>query len=373
MDKRKNLDEYAEQVKDLGRRARARLEQERSKRPEIVRWDAASCPPPLLQEDVQKKLITPRTEAKKQKSRTSAGPRTAPRKRQKRNSNTVVEDSSVDRWMPNLSHLPTPTKETCSRLVRLHGLPFGALPAQIRRFFAGLNVQQICLLPSCCKDDIFDNLDATDQVPRKMGGIHVKRYAETVRVFVLFESATMAFLARERSGEIIPLEDTTAAGVAIGVSNVSKSFAIHFLKHVVIESIPGIPLHETLQSVEQNLDPSINGILWKSTEVELNLLPRARKPHEKNDFCKTSRTLACTSDDCHRLELHRNRILQTYENLKYKLPYPSAAFLDPALVDDSVVRLTVSAAYFLQREIGRLNDKLLRLRHVRFLEKSRQA
>jgi hypothetical protein len=94
-------------VLELGQRTRQRLREERSKRPEIVVLDEPLAPPTK-----RTKTVPP----------TTAASREAP---------------------PKLTQLSEK-----SSVVRLDGLPKDCTPEMIRRFFSGLQLDRIVILPS---------------------------------------------------------------------------------------------------------------------------------------------------------------------------------------------------------------------------------
>jgi hypothetical protein len=128
-----------QEIKDLGKKARARLEGMKSKRPEIKRLDAA---PPT--EETQTKRIVSTTAFRRRpaslvqvhrpKKRTL--PRGAPPPPTRRRSAPHHQRRKVvEEWTPDTSQISALPKELCSTIVKLHGLSFGCTLEQIKTFF----------------------------------------------------------------------------------------------------------------------------------------------------------------------------------------------------------------------------------------------
>ena len=257
-------------LKEIGERTRRLLEDERKKRKEIVRLDdleqstlalpETQAPPPL--NNVPPSYLTTKA-------------RMINTKKRKRPQRIVA--SNIDGWMPNVDDLlkfPTNSsslsetrdvdhhqQQQQSSIVRLHGLPMGVMPEQIRKFFHGLNPDLIFALPTFSHP--IQGWDATATLPsdKTMGCKNVdednnpqciaKRHSSTFRVFVKFASSPVANAAIERTGEPIELEKegyedkggessngkvssgTKIVGASISISPVSKQDASFLLKHMV--------------------------------------------------------------------------------------------------------------------------------------------
>ena len=230
-------------MKEIGKRTRQLLEEERKKRKEIVRLDDNECLPPLAKNNEQ--LVTPA--APEKLSKKSKQPSTTTRKR-KRQSAPIP--SNIDGWMPSVDHLLPSSEEGAvvakdeqSNIIRLHGLPLGVKPEHINKFFHGLNPSLIFVLPSL--PSYIDGWDATTTINDSDDDMLIKRYASNFRVYVKFSSAPVANAAIERLGESIGLDkavDCTAVrskkskeivGVSIAISPVPKHVAVFIEKHMV--------------------------------------------------------------------------------------------------------------------------------------------
>ena len=114
-------------LKEIGKKTRRLLEEERKKRKEIVRleegYDESSLPPlPEKQAaDVATKTSADDEKMKPQKPSKAPGARKRKRRR--------AAASNIDGWMPNVDDLLSraTTKDDRSNIVRLHGLPILSL------------------------------------------------------------------------------------------------------------------------------------------------------------------------------------------------------------------------------------------------------
>ena len=327
-------------LKDLGRQARARLQEEREKRPEIVRLEEAPPTNRKRKTTTKGSLVAVKKKPKRQPSK------------QPRVQQSLVQDKHVDRWMPSTEALPS-TKDLKSRWVQLHGLPVGTIPLQIRRFFSGLNPEHIYLLPTDTSQRLSHLLDAsTEEPPRKPGG--VSRY-ETLRVFVQFDSAPTASLAVNRCGEVMPLlpregeEDAVMSGAAVAVTAVTKAMVSYFSQHMAMEAVSGIPLHESIEQIEKQLDPRIPAILWKAAEEHFgNQTDVKQIPYKTEEYEK--------------LASYQNTLLRTYRELV------SIDTMDPTVVaSDPLTGLTAGAAACLQAEVKSVEQRLLQARRWKSL------
>ena len=231
----------SKEIKDLGRKARERLEQERQKRKEVVILDQIP-----KEQDVARNAISilqPRVPSKRPKAATST---TAVPSRKRKRRPTYLE---IDPWVSCVSHIPSLPKEERSTVVRMHSLPVGCTAAQLRRFFSGLNPERIFVIPTNEANIPFlDGSPAgSDDKGRRVGASSpiVDRYPTYFRVFVKFASSPMAQVATERSGEAIMLQndeefssssDKTMKGATVAVTQVGKKVASFLLKAMVCRS-----------------------------------------------------------------------------------------------------------------------------------------
>jgi hypothetical protein len=212
-----DIEPPSKDLKELGKTARARFEDVRMKRREIVRID--TLPPEETNKAAsnkqRKKNVAHSNKLKSTETHTR--PATKRRKRDQ-------TDPRIDSWLPDVSHMPTCTKDNRSTVVQLHGLPTGCTVEQIRRFFTGLEPERIFFLPK--NETCIPSLDASN---RRLATINnrghaatavVDRHGNQFRVFTKFASSPTAALATERSGEAITLPEHSS----ISCSSSSSSF-----------------------------------------------------------------------------------------------------------------------------------------------------
>jgi len=221
----------SQHVKDLGRKARERLQEQRAKRREIVRLEKEPTEPvrPLLAPRPVKRTL-PGIGMKRKRAK----PQTL---------NHSVEDAKVDSWYPEVASFEKYIGDERSSLVRLHGLPMGCKPEAIRRFFSTLNPERVIVLLSMDRE-----LMAWD-APIDASATTTPRHASTFRVHVKFPSAPLANLATDRTGEILFTgigEDKM--GVKIAVTQVSKLSAQWLLKHMVRDDGQSVIAYRGLNS-----------------------------------------------------------------------------------------------------------------------------
>ena len=211
-------------LKEFGNKARARLDEEKSKRPEIKMLNSAPTKESREKKSNANSFIFKQT-AKTASARVKRKRKSVPRQSSK-------QRGKADEWSPDVSHISVPSKESRSTLVKLHGLPFGCSLDHIKAFFAGLQPERILILLTNRAD--IPELDPFMDAP-SVDKILQDRYENYLRVFVKFESGPAAALASERSGETITMrcdsEDPSSTGMetrksfSIGVTQISKGFA----------------------------------------------------------------------------------------------------------------------------------------------------
>jgi len=233
-------------VKEIGKRTRRLLEEERAKRKEIVRLDTNDtndlCLPPLPEEKAaaaeKQQLSTEKIKVPQKSSKP-----TTIRKRKRKVA------SNIDGYIPNVDHLllssDTTTKDGYSNIIRLHGLPINIKPEHIYKFFHGLNPSLIFILPRF--DCYIQGWDAATNDGGEIGdSILVERHASNFRVYVKFTSSLVANAAIERMGEPIGLTDRGGeeddivqcgkreiVGASIAMSPVPKHVALFLQKYMV--------------------------------------------------------------------------------------------------------------------------------------------
>jgi hypothetical protein len=386
-----------EEVRNIGRKVRARRDEEVKKRREIQRVDEPGLQLPVAAAADQgaagaggaaAAVVEPRKSPVVMQLRVvpkrpkDIGKKIPPRKR-RRSLNREVEDKNVDRWMPSTDHLlgmvpdsPTTTTTTTahassspsrSSVVQLHGLPKGVTAGQIRKFFSGLRIQRLIILPRY--NFSIRELDAHESTAPAMRkpGLHIERYAASaLRLLLKFESAPAAAMAVQRSGEVMPCttdDPVVVLGAAVRVTMVPKHYATTLVQTLAIDCpmnfVP--PIEHFLQTLDHDLDATVPAILWTEAIQRLNLtttqpaLPSMITfpifPRRKVSFQLSSDQVAvlCERRDCLRKLLSQ---------LRSKLPFPSAEVVDPTIMDPALT-LNTACAKLLQDEIERADRHAL--------------
>lgn len=313
----------APDVREAGRKARLRLEEEKSKRKEIQRIEDDAEGQDLLMQKVPGVAGMSGDAQKKSKSRSTKGilltePARKKRRRPAKAAASVVEnvtqkddqsETIVDLWLPDSTSV---NMEGRSNLVRVHGLPYGCKPEEIRRFFKGLNTVKIFVLASYQhKIDGWDCIDfyegaqtlASGKGKKRRADTNwpvVKRYPSNFRVFVQFESTPGADQALKRSGETLSASngvvlrsqnsssesDTDNIGEgnkgkdngkrkkkissAVFISPVAKIHATFLKKRSLgIDVIKGMALHEVVDDVEERLPRFVRRAIWSLARMKL--------------------------------------------------------------------------------------------------------
>mmetsp|Transcript_9619 Transcript_9619/g.26962 ORF Transcript_9619/g.26962 Transcript_9619/m.26962 type:complete len:581 (-) Transcript_9619:895-2637(-) len=419
----------APDVREAGRKARVRLEEERSKRKEIRRIDDDAEGQDLL---IQKNPGAAGTNVeahKKSKGRGNKGilwmePARKKRRRPTKAAASAVETTTkedgqsetiVDPWLPNSSSVNV---EGRSNLVRVHGLPYGCKPEEIRRFFTGLNSVKVFVLASyhhhidgwdCIgTDELF--VAATSKGKKRQRGSSrrpiVKRYAANFRVFVQFESTPGADQALKRSGETIMTsngivlaekdhasESDSGDGkdededirndkqkknirAAVFISPVAKIQATFLKKRLLaIDGVKGKALHEVVDDVEERLPQFVRRTIWAFAGMKLR---QAIQPTDSDDddssgdapkvadafaiLERRKNTSRPKDADSYRLlAIAYNSLCDLYAFIEDRETNTSMALFrqDPTLFEDPVCRLTDAALELIASEAERI-DLILR-------------
>lgn len=339
-----------EEVRNIGRKVRARRDEEIKKRREIQRVE-----PSATDGVVGTTTAVPVLELPKPKDNTRK--KALPRKRG-RSLTHEVKDKNVDRWMPITDHLPEPeTHSARSSVVQLHGLPIGVTAVQIRKFFSGLRIQRLIVLPK--HNFTIRELDAQSPV-RKAGLCLLRHEASSLRLFVKFESVPTAAMAVQRSGEIMQHTDTE--GASVRVTMLPKSYAT-ILLHTLAIDCPMNCAHAIdlfLQTLNHDLDETVPAILWTEAMQRLQLtttrpllssisypiLPRRKLSFQLSDEQITI------------LRRRRDELHNVVSELQNKLPFPFAEVVDPTIIDPALA-LNVTCAKLLHDEIDRVDRHVL--------------
>jgi hypothetical protein len=312
-----------DKVREIGRRARERLEIEKSKRKEIVRLqdqhgpasDVASAPKKLFAGSGPPTQVATATatgsnrgpsqfsRAVKQSGQTRKSK--PPSRKRKRKAAAATTASSVQK-ITDANHVIDPRSPSIenlrfqdlpvadkSNLVRIHGLPTGTKSDHIRKFLCGLHPEQIFILPSFNRHiPGFDapRIEESSTLPKrkKKSGDNMKnvnRLPSTFRVLVKFGNVASAETSIARSGEMIqvPLEAQDGddddngrqakrkVSAAISLSHLSQRVGAYLQNHMSIECPRGRILADVLNEAEKDLPSIINQITWIKAEQRLRL------------------------------------------------------------------------------------------------------
>ena len=360
-------------INELGRRARARLEEQRQNRKGIKVIEDTQ----LIVEQIQK-------ESKPKATSAIAGKK---RQRPKRSSQTKQSCSTriarrLDklRWTPEISQIRIPTKHLQSSYVQLHGLPIGSTSETVGRFFTGLTPQRILVLLS--NRIHIPELDASSYDDLSSFDLQNIIYTNRdVRILVKFESTTAAGFAADRSGETISLQSISHQGVldhqqdsfSIGVSKISKEIA-QSLSKLSFDALPGVPFHDCLSGVESKLHTEVREILWASANRAFGVaLDREIKkanflienPSRDGDSADELNVL--TFSEYKRHSIHYNRLLRIQEafivSIQGEKPETEAN-----VSANPILRLTFHACTVLDGELDRIDSLLYQYRASRFIE-----
>lgn len=384
-----------DQLKDYGRRARDRSQQQRDNRKEIKVID--SCL--VDQVEKQKKEKNTSKVITNASSNTNSGAKKRPRQHHHHKTklnNTKVARKAKKIWTPDISEIPIPSIDNQSKYVQLHGLPVGTTYETIRKFFTGLIPQRILLLLSNRIDIAILDASPYYNLPCNL---QESVYNNDLRVLVQFESISGAGLARDRSEETIfskqlenfyhreKRDEKTLNRVdrpdafSIGITMLSKDSALS-LSRLSIDATPGVPLHNCLLKVESKLKPMVREILWTNTHQECNVavdkkiksanlnIPLTMAGREEKgdsgdnneDGCRMIINLL-TFSGYQKYANHYNRLLTMYEDLLMTMPPNNSDEATSSL--DPILRLTAQACSVLDDEMDRIDNFLYQVRTTR--------
>jgi hypothetical protein len=417
----------APDVREAGRKARLRLEEERSKRKEIQRIDDDAEGQDLLIRKVPgpTNASTNGDTHKQSKGRSimltepARKKRRRPKKAAAMVKGTTQEDAHsntiVDLWLPDSSSV---NMEGRSNLVRVHGLPYGCKPEEIRRFFKGLNRGKIFVLASY--HHTIDGWDCIDtEAAQKLAASKgkkgqrdsrpmVKRYPNHFRVFVQFESTLGADQALKRSGESVSVSNGTvlaskngtnqgdiddgggesngkdngkptkmlkvrAVRVRVRVTPVAKIHSTFLKKRLLaIDGVKGKALHEVVDDVEERLPRYVRRTVWSLAWMKLRPYQAIKPADDEDDesavvvqevadafaILERRKSIARPKDaNSYRLlATAYNSLCDLYASIEEQSAVNMALFRhDPTLLEDSVCRLTDAALDLISTEAERVD------------------
>jgi hypothetical protein len=253
----------------------------------------------------------------------------------------------------------------------------------IKKFFTGLNVQQVLLLLT--NETYILQLDTIEKTPKSLSNYLFERHE--IRILVKFETPSAAELAVDRSGETIlssnfqPIDydddddddnnkskSSRPRAFAIGVTQIGKDLAPSLAK-VCVEAITGKELYAHLSSVESKLAPSVREILWTDVHKDTGIaIDRNFKvtnffiSEEKND------PMMLPGYQSH--AQHYNHLIALQQNLESYIRDKSG---EAGSSSDPVTRLTAVACQVLENERNRVDELLYQVRATRKVKQKIQA
>lgn len=369
-----------------GWRARVRLEEERSKRKEIVRLDVAP------------REAGSRARAGRGSSPSTSVPAVPGRRRKRRRAAPADEGvAGVDGWVPDVADVTLAAAAGDGRgssLVRVHGLPRGAKPEEVRRAFAGLNPGRVLILVSNGASVAGWDAEAGSAPPPATPS--VRRYPPTFRVYVQFDTAAAAGAATARSGEAVfasgaercppgggcggdagegDAGDGRGPGAAVAVTAVPRAHASFILRCLAFDAARGEALHRTSEDMERKLPGCVGRVLWARAAGELGcLLARAEGGNDGAAFSdafkvlegRMGRCLPDSADSYRALATAYNSLCDLYESVEWTSAGNAALLLrhDPTLSGDPICRLTDASMDWISVESKRIDLALRLARHA---------
>ena len=354
-------------IDELGRRARARSEQQRLNRKAIKVIEGTSL---IVEQEQQKQA--------RLRATISSKPNGGTKRQRSRNKNEIQQSSKLSRksnpslWSPDISKIPIPRKENQSVYVQLHGLPIGSTFETVRRFFTGLDPERILVVLS--NRAHISELDAAsydDLSSFGLGGIIYTN--RDVRILAKFGSVSEAGLAADRSGETIASKHIHAQNshrqdsFVIGVTKISKEIAL-LLSKLSFDALPGAPFHACLLDVEAKLHPKVRQILWASAEKVCRItLKGETKTANLLINSKDNEAKPLTFTDYKRHSIHHNYLLGIHDDLAASIIQIDAIDTEDSVPVDAVTRLTSNACTVIDLDMDRIDGLLHQYRISRLI------
>lgn len=340
-----------QRIRDIGRRTRTRFEEEKSKRKEIVRIDDS-----INQEKIGVSSSKSSFLSSVKKTKTAQRPTT---NRRKKNAleplGSTEKPSHVDLWFPSTK---TKSSLTTSKLVRIHGLPStGTTISHIRKYFLGLDIKEIFLLPKMNLH--IPNFDAElTNSPKNI----VARFTHTVRVIVQFPSSNVADIAVDRSGETIAVGENVAA---VSVSPIDEIMSDSLQKMAIyLPNDASMTIKDFVESYLDNIPECINTVLWYDVLNRFgdNSIPNVIKGKNVSISSAEMDSIYPTTkkDDRNLLIALYNNILDMYTDIEEELPHVQLSRLDPIKKHlDVTERLAIETLEWLEFQMKRIEKCLL--------------
>ncbi len=365
-------------IDELGRRARARSEQQRLNRKGIKVIEGTSLLVEQEQREAKLRAVSAKANiaTKRQRVKKRSGT-------QQSSSTKLARKLNQSLWIPDISGIPIPPKGNQSIYVQLHGLPFGSTLETVRRFFTGLVPQRVLVVLS--NRVHIAQIDATSYGDLSSFGLRGMVYTNRdVRVLVKFGSISEAGLATDRSGETIaskhiygqkPTKELVYGGsesFTIGVTNISKELAL-LLSKLSFDAISGVPLHVCLADVESRVHPKVREILWRSAErAHLSSLDGEKRnvdlliETKEKIGTEVIQTNHLSFADYKRYSIYHNQLLRIRDNLAASIRSDKSN-VEAFARHDAVSQVTANACAVIESELDRVDGLLYQDRMSRFI------
>ena len=391
-----------DKLKETGRKARERLQEERSKRKEIVRIEesddfVSNQTPNLRPYSNFSKAIKEETQKRKKttvsRNKLSGHSATTDRSRKRRRGTSPLSaietnlTEKVDEWVPFtqkiFNTLDKRDKMYHSNIVRIHGFPIGANEKNLRKFFTGLSLEKIFTIPAFEREipnfDLKDTDSARETSFSASKGskkraysrqVSLERHRSTVRIFCKFKTKSAAQAALERSGEIIFFNDENdKIGAAIAIVPISKSISEHLERNMALGWIKGQDLDLVMELAEEKVPIHIRKILWvmlaRKLKQDLEIpiyINENRSTNNETDSdhdgisCRELLEYGPESNPRYLVILH-NKVLDLYVMLKRSYPLYMTEF-DPSIPPSDYLQCFYAASQWLLMEMRLIKNCL---------------
>ena len=386
----------SKELKELGSKARARLEEEKMKRPEIQLLEKGPTADPVKKVSTRKlsafsaQIASQKPSANMRKRKISRPKNVKPSKRQ----------ASGNSWIPIVSHIPLPDPKERSATVKLHGLPIDCTLEHVKKFFTGLQPDGVSVL--LANNTTVSLLDASNPPPCSKRG-----ESRRLRVLAHFRSVSAAVLASERSGEtmyikpagsekeeefviavtVLPRYLEMALSLVVRKRDLLAFIALRVFQCLklavyLLQSIPAvlrIPLAAALEDTSNQLHAMVDKVLWTVAALRtLNdgSLPIDRDIQEAQIVLPDDEEEPLWRRQCHgskstwrshpiyqRFAKHYNRLVDIQDELLHQTPYPAIQILpNDNAKSDPIVHLTTEACKALSTELDAIESLLYRAR-----------
>jgi hypothetical protein len=384
-------------IKEIGRKARESLKEERSKRKEIVRIHEKEPAISNKSRSTSKFAKSVKQTQKKRKATKTNRTSLTSLKRKRATSPLTASElnqaENVDEWMPStqhmFNHLGQEEEMQYSNIVRIYGFPTCANEKHLKKFFSGLSLEQIFTIPAFEKSiQNFDLEDtargsplSTKRSPKIKAArrFSVDRHRPSVRIFCKFKSTSAAQAAIQRSGEILFFDNDYGkvhAGAAIAIVPISQSIAVHLSRNMALVWRKGQDLDTVMELAEKEIPIHVRQILWVmlaqklKTDLDMTIYVEENDTDDENDSDHEGFSCQQLLEygphwKPRDLAILHNKLLDLYESLKKCYPLHMRQF-DPSipLLPSNYLRCFYAVSHWLLREMGVIENCLFQSKSV---------